>query len=231
MLGVDDQERHGGSIEDVNPVRTFHRWCALLCPRAATAQGLLHRLEFFAEGGASFSNQLNNVQVVAVSGTPPQEDTAITSASLRTTGRLFGGIRYWFNPHEALEASYSYAPTDVLLKEICTPNCGSLTATGITRTDFFAVNYVRTLHVRGRMRPFLTAGLGAVLTNQVIAQHLTNKAFAANFGGGFDFQVSRHWALRAEYRDWLFEMPQENDSSPTGLTHNSVPSVGFVFRF
>lgn len=61
------------------------------------AQDVLHRVEVFAEGGVSITNQVTLVEPIAITITPPpslpQVVVLTEHASLRTTGRLFAGVR------------------------------------------------------------------------------------------------------------------------------------------
>lgn len=204
--------------------------CAFLPTGTAVGQDLTHRFEVFAEGGASFSNK-QTLQITVSAGSPPQLLTTTDNRALLTTGRLFAGIRLWLDEHQAIEASYSYSPSDVTARDSCSPNCGFAFSTSPLRAHFIAGNYVHRLFPRRRIRPFLTAGLGGVFFHELFFQEFTGAEFAANFGGGFDCQLSPRWAVRTEYRDWIFQLPRQDHFTPGGLTHNQVPSVGLVFRF
>jgi opacity protein-like surface antigen len=53
------------------------------------------------------------------------------------------------------------------------------------------------------------------------------------YGGGFDYRVTKRWAVRVQYRGFLYKVPDFKVSNLfTGATGNlSEPSVGAVFRF
>lgn len=197
------------------------------------AQSSFHHVELFAEGGASFTNETTAVVgTVQLLGPPPAGDVTVTNASLRTTGRVFAGARFFLDSRDAIEASISYSPSDLLLRSVCNPNCGGTrTAVESLRAFLLAANYVRVFRSAARIEPFITLGAGLVAFDQVQTLRLGHDPFATNLGGGFDFRLSHRWALRAEYRDWIFEMPRESQATATGLTHNSVPSAGIVYRF
>ncbi|MGH9732149.1 MAG: hypothetical protein ACRD4A_10640, partial [Candidatus Acidiferrales bacterium] len=109
-----------------------------LTAQFAHAQEADKRFELFAEAGASFSNK-HTQDFFIFPGNIAQP--ASNTSSLLTTGRFFGGIRFWFDRHEALEASYSYSPSDLVFRDTCTPNCIDSSTTGTVRANFFAVNY------------------------------------------------------------------------------------------
>ena len=200
-----------------------------VCARSATPQTLLQRWEIFAEGGASISNN-HFIDSNSSSG------TVLNTIHVPTSGRLFTGFRFWFNNHESLEASYSYAPSNIVATSSCEQtNCGTVIVLSQARASFFSLNYAHSFRVRSRVRPFLTAGLGRININ-CVGRNPCFEAdpFTFNLGGGADVRLNRHWLVRVEYRDWLFEGIRLNDFfqfGATGLTHNQVPSVGLVFRF
>ena len=53
------------------------------------------------------------------------------------------------------------------------------------------------------------------------------------YGGGFDVPLARHMAFRAQYRGFVYKIP---DFEVTSLkvdkyTHSAVPSAGLAFTF
>ncbi|HEV2298804.1 MAG TPA: outer membrane beta-barrel protein [Candidatus Acidoferrales bacterium] len=155
-------------------------------------------------------------------------ETFVGNTSLRTTGRLFAGVRFKFTRHDAFDASYSYSPSDVITTgTLAQTNPASITKVSKAaplRANFFSFNYVRTFSFAHRWQPFLTAGIGLGYWSNFFA---SKDHFATNMGGGLGFSLTQHWALRAEYRNFIFQRPDQNGS----LTFNQIPSVGLVFRF
>lgn len=212
-----------------------------VCTLQTAAQSLPQKWEIFAEGGASIS-QDHFIDSNGAFG------TVLNTTHVPTSGRLFTGFRFWFNNHEALEASYSYSPSNIVETSFCEQvNCGGSIEESFARANFFSLNYVRSFRIRSRVRPFLTSGIGLMYIrrldhNIIFGGHpFTVKnpvyepdPFTVNLGGGVDVRLNNHWFFRAEYRDWLFEGPRQNDffsGGATGLTHNQVPSLGLAFRF
>ena len=181
------------------------------CAPLASAQPPRQRWEVFAEGGGSFWNN-HYLDSSVLFGTPLQTETLRRTTHVGASGRLFVGFRLWINTREALEASYSYATTDVSESRHCEEvNCGVGWSTSAARLHLFSVNYVRELRARGRLRPFLTAGVGLVYFQRIVGPIYDSDPFAVNLGGGVDVRLTRHWLLRGEYRDWLFEGPRQTD--------------------
>ncbi|MBO0862918.1 MAG: porin family protein [Chloracidobacterium sp.] len=92
-------------------------------------------------------------------------------------------------------------------------------------------------HVPGRifgLRPFALAGAGALTfnpTNNFGADTQAKAAFV--YGGGADYDINDHFALRLEYRGLLYKRPDFGLTAlnSDALTHTAQPSAGFLFRF
>src|SRR5262249_34857973 len=88
-------------------------------------------------------------------------------------------------------------------------------------------------------KPFALAGAGALTfspTNNLggIALGADRQAKAAFvYGGGADFGLTDHFALRLEYRGLVYHRPDFGLDflNANAVTHTAQPSVGFVFRF
>ena len=198
---------------------------------SAAAQAFHRKFELFAEGGVSTTNQFAQFEPGIVSIQPPEFVNFTVKSSLRTTGRLFAGMRLWVDKSQAFEASYSYSPSSLISRFTCSPSCTGLGIRTIPlRASFFAGNYIHTLPQIGRFRPFLTAGAGVLTFFQEGPGYVQHDPFTVNLGAGFDRDIARHWAVRTEYRDWIYEMPRFG-STASGLVHNMVPSIGPAFRF
>lgn len=199
--------------------------------QAARAQDSHPKFELFSEGGISTTNQFSSFQEGLISIQPLKFEFLSGKSSLRTTGRFFGGVRLWVDKNQALEASYSYSPGALVSSITCVGSCSGTFMESIPlRENFFAGNYVHTLPKFADLHPFLTAGAGGMNLAQQYAGSVKHDPFAVNLGGGLERPLSYHWALRAEYRDWIYDMPHFATSG-SGLVHNMVPSIGPVFRF
>ena len=53
------------------------------------------------------------------------------------------------------------------------------------------------------------------------------------YGGGADWNLTQHFALRAEYRGFVYERPDFDLAAlhSGATTHTAQPSAGIVFRF
>ena len=92
---------------------------------------------------------------------------------------------------------------------------------------------------RFRLSPYVLAEGGALVfdpTNNAFgsvagAQRQTTGVFV--YGGGADFPLVKHVALRAEYRGLVFSSPDFGlrALNTDKITHTAQPSAGLVFRF
>jgi opacity protein-like surface antigen len=81
---------------------------------------------------------------------------------------------------------------------------------------------------------FLLAGGGAMFFDPrtgSVGKEQTRGAFV--YGGGVDVPVSQHFFLRAQYRGFVYKIPDFELASLklNKYTHSAAPSVGLVFTF
>ena len=209
----------------------------VVCP--ASAQEPESRFELFAEiGGSFYTDKSELVQIPFLDITTglvvffPSRRTS----SHTTTGRLFTGIRYYFTRNNAVEASYSYSPSDLSETDLVMGSRGDseFVLVGQVRASFASFNYVRYVKPNGRWRSFVTGGLGFAHFNGLTSP----TKFSGSVGAGTDIDLHRWFALRAEYRLFLMARPKLSPDfvlggpgSPGGVLYNHVPSVGLVFKF
>jgi outer membrane immunogenic protein len=155
-----------------------------------------------------------------------------TSDGIRNSATNSGGVlvnyRRFFGVHHGVEVNYGYA--------LNTQNFVSSSGTLGLETHSHEVSgaYVFRLPLR-RFTPFVLAGAGALVfdpRNVQGADSQTRAAFV--YGGGADFNLSRHLFMRAEYRGFVYNSPTYNLTSLDGTdrtTHRAEPSIGFGVRF
>jgi opacity protein-like surface antigen len=88
-------------------------------------------------------------------------------------------------------------------------------------------------------RPFALAGAGALTFSPInnfggIAIGADTQAKAAFvYGGGGDYDINDHFALRLEYRGLVYKRPDFGLTplNSDAITHTAQPSAGFVVRF
>jgi outer membrane immunogenic protein len=150
------------------------------------------------------------------------------------TGGFLVGYRYHFNDWIAAEANYGYSRNTQ----------SYLNGSGLSRiqsniheaTAAFVVTPPITV---AKVKPFVLAGTGALVfdprngagTSIAGAQRQAKAAFL--YGGGVDYDLTHHLALRAEYRGLVYKTPDFNIPALNAdkVTHVAQPSAGIVIRF
>jgi opacity protein-like surface antigen len=159
-------------------------------------------------------------------------DSTSTSHSSTKSGGLLVGYSYQFNRWAGAEGNYGYTRN--------TQNfIGSFGQSGI-QTDVHEVtgSFVAHLPVKvSSVRPYALAGAGALIfdpTDRSLGSGIERQTKATFvYGGGVDFDLTRNFGVRAEYRGLLFKVPDFtlNSLNLDKVTHLAQPSVGFFIRF
>jgi opacity protein-like surface antigen len=147
------------------------------------------------------------------------------------TGGFLVGYRYHFNDWLAAEADYGYA-RDTQKYFASTgfsqvqSNIHEATAAVVVTPPLRVMN----------LKPFLLAGSGALVfdpRNASIAGAQRQAKAAFVYGGGVDYDLTQHLALRAEYRGLVYKTPDFNLAGLNAdkVTHTAQPSAGIVIRF
>ena len=150
------------------------------------------------------------------------------------TGGFLVNYRFHINGWLAAEASYGY---DRNTQQDFTPggNFG-IQANVHQATGALVVNLPVSVH---RMRPYVLAGAGALVFDPTGnaggfvsgAERQARPAFV--YGGGVDYRLVRHVALRVEYRGFVYDRPDFGIAALSSniTTHTAEPSAGLVFHF
>src|ERR1700676_2963725 len=147
------------------------------------------------------------------------------------TGGFLVSYRYHFNRWLAADASYGYARNTQ-------QNFGSSGPIGVPANVHQATGALVITAPRRvfKLHPYALAGAGALVFEPnaggfVSAQRQAKAAFV--YGGGVDYDLRKHFTLRAEYRGFVYERPDFGlDALHSGATaHTAQPSAGIVFRF
>lgn len=148
------------------------------------------------------------------------------------TGGVLVGYRYNLNNWIATEANYGWARNSQRY-------LGSF-GSGRVETNIHQVTgaAVVKLPAIARLRPYALAGGGVLIfdptsngSNLFGTSRETRGTFL--YGGGADLSLTRHLALRGEYRGFIYQAPSFNLSSLNShpWTHAAQPSAGIVLRF
>jgi len=153
--------------------------------------------------------------------------------SATETGGFLVGYRYHINKWLAVEQNYGF---DRNTQRFSTGGSSRVQSDIHTTTADLVVNVPVKFF---GLRPYVLGGSGALIF------HPTGNASAAVsgadtqakgvilYGGGADFGLTRHFALRAEYRGYIYKTPDFGlrSLSSDGWTHTAQPSAGLVYSF
>jgi len=144
------------------------------------------------------------------------------------SGGVLANYRFFFSNNHGVEVNYGYSRNTQGYALPVGPVGVSANQHEVTA----AYVYRRPMH---KITPFVEAGVGALVFDPRDLAGATAQTRAAFvYGGGADFNVTRHVFVRAEYRGFVYNSPTfellslvDNDRT----THRAEPSVGFGYRF
>jgi opacity protein-like surface antigen len=148
------------------------------------------------------------------------------------SGGVMAGYRFNFNKWLAVEGDYDYFRNHESFQasdsSMSIPtNVHAMTGIAIVKLPSFKVPAVK------RVSPFVLAGGGAMFFDprRGSVSEQTRAAFV--YGGGVDVPVSKHFLMRAQYRGFIYKIPDFEQASlkVDKYTHSAVPSAGLVFTF
>jgi opacity protein-like surface antigen len=163
------------------------------------------------------------------SGFFPKQTTkgAVTSKPM-SSGGLMTGVRVNLSNRFAFEGDYDYFRNDAKYVVNRGLNRVPMNVHGVTGTGIMRLPAFRNL------RPFALAGGGLMMfdprkTSAINTQ--TRGTFV--YGGGADIPVIKHVALRAQYRGFVYKVPDFDNSKfkADKFSHAAVPSAGLVLTF
>lgn len=189
-----------------------------------------------AQPAASFASERPR-QEVSLQGTgfftKDSQGRGISQDSTDTGGFLVG-YRYHFNAWLAAEANYGYVRNTQF----------NLTSSGTFNIQSNVHEATASLVVTppvaiARLRPYLLSGSGAFVFDPrgnaggVVTGAQRQAKAVSVYGGGADYDVTRHLSLRAEYRGLVYKRPDFGLSNLNSdvTTHTAQPSAGIVFRY
>lgn len=148
--------------------------------------------------------------------------------SSNDTGGILFGYRHFFTSHMGVEVDYGVSRSTESYNFGTGPEGVSANRHEVTG------EYVYRWHIQ-RFRPFVEAGGGAVVFDP---RHFvgdgTQARAAAVYGGGVDYDLTRRFYVRAEYRGLIYDSPTFDVPGTVGadrITHRAEPSLGIGIRF
>jgi hypothetical protein len=201
--------------------------CVLALPMASLAQanGRRSRFDLFLEGGGSFMTPKTTSQITGYSTSLFGPTVARETVTLQNSGRLFAGADFWFTQHDAIQASYAYNSADMTesTENLDPPVPGGWVGF-IERAHTLSFDYMHSFQAGSRWQVLVMAGIGRIWRTP-----LAPGSFVSNLGAGAEFSLTRHWGIRAEYRDFM--MPYPTAGFVGGMANNHAPTIGLVYHF
>jgi outer membrane immunogenic protein len=153
-----------------------------------------------------------------------------TDNGVQQSGTNSGGVlanyRFFFSRNQGVEVNYGYS--------LNSQNYGLESGPLGIKSDQheFSAAYVLR-HRLGGFTPFVEAGAaGLVFDPRDLAGASTQTRAAFVYGGGVDFDITKQFFVRAEYRGFVYDSPTFGLVQGTDrVTHRAEPSVGFGYRF
>jgi len=148
------------------------------------------------------------------------------------SGGFLVGYSYQFNEWAGVEGNYGYSRN-------FQNYFGSFGQSSI-QSDIHELTGSFVFHIPTKVshvRPYVLAGAGALIfdpTDRSVGNGIERQTKAAFvYGGGLNFDVTRNFGVRTEYRGLVYNVPDFTQTSLhlDKLTHLAQPSVGFFFRF
>ena len=181
--------------------------------------------------------QVENPSQITVQGTAlitkdSTSDAGSIARQSTKSGGFLVGYSYQFNSWAGAEGNYGYTRN--------TQNYfGSIGQSSI-QADIHEMTGSFVAHIPvhvANVRPYALAGAGALIfdpTDKVAVigvERQTKPTFV--YGGGVNFDLTRNFGVRAEYRGLVYKVPDFtlNNLNLDKVTHLAQPSVGFFFRF
>jgi opacity protein-like surface antigen len=183
-------------------------------------------------GITTWAQEVRNEVTVQGSGFFQKQTTSdgITNQPTNSAG-VMAGYRFNLTNLLAVEGDYDYFRNhETFLSGGTTMipmNVHAATATAVVKLPSFKMPLVK------RVSPFVLGGGGAMFFDPRTgsANEQTRGAFV--YGGGVSVPISKHFLVRAQYRGFVYKIPDFDIASlkTDKFTHSAVPSVGLVFAF
>jgi len=157
-----------------------------------------------------------------------------TSRTTTNTGGFLLGYRYHFNRWLSGEANYGY--------DRDTQRYFSTGGLSRVQSDVHTVTAAAVVNLPfriSRLNPYILGGGGSLVFHPTgnaggfVSGADTQAKGAFLYGGGVNYDLTRHWSLRAEYRGYVYKDADfgVKNLNTDNWTHTAQPSAGIVFRF
>jgi opacity protein-like surface antigen len=199
------------------------------------ALGLIVVVVAIAASTTTVFAQVERPSQISIQGTALKTKSSndqIPSNDASKSGGLLVGYSYQFSRWFGAEANYGYTRNTQKFVTFGSPSS--------IQANFHEVTGALVLHIPVNVRsvrPYVLGGGGALVfdpTEKFIvsgADRQTRGTFV--YGGGANFDITKKFGVRAEYRGLVYKVPDFGLDSLNldKFTHLAQPSVGFFVRF
>jgi opacity protein-like surface antigen len=199
------------------------------------ALGLIVVVVAIAASTTTVFAQVERPSQISIQGTAlitKSSNDQIPSNEASKSGGLLVGYSYQFSRWFGAEANYGYTRNTQKFVTFGSPSS--------IQANFHEVTGALVLHIPVNVRsvrPYVLGGGGALVfdpTEKFIvsgADRQTRGTFV--YGGGANFDITKKFGVRAEYRGLVYKVPDFGLDSLNldKFTHLAQPSVGFFVRF
>jgi opacity protein-like surface antigen len=179
--------------------------------------------------------QVEQHSQISVQGTAlitKSSNDQIPSNEASKSGGFLVGYSYQFSRWFGAEGNYGYSRN--------TQNFVTLGGPSALQANFHEVTGALVAHIPLNLRsvrPYVLGGGGALVFDPTDkftvagSERQTRGAFV--YGGGANFDITKSFGIRAEYRGLVYKVPDFSVDTLNldKFTHLAQPSVGFFFRF
>jgi outer membrane immunogenic protein len=196
-----------------------------------TILAMVTGLGLFATSALAQVEQPSQITVQGTALITKDSTTDSATNHATRTGGFLVGYSYQFNNWAGVEGNYGYTRNN--------QNYFGTFGQSSVRSDFHEVTGSFVFHIPLRVanvRPYALAGGGALIFDPVdnFSNGIDRQARGTFvYGGGANFDVTRNFGIRAEYRGLVYKAPdfKVDALNLDKFTHLAQPSAGFYFRF
>lgn len=180
-------------------------------------------------GISSWAQEIRHELTVQASGffTKQTTESGLTNKPTNSAG-VMAGYRFNLKRWVSIEGDYDYFRNDQKFlassgTTVLPMNVHAATGTAVVKLPAFKTLF-----------PFVLGGGGAMFFDPrggSVMKEQTRGAFV--YGGGVDIPMFRRVALRAQYRGFIYKIPDFEHSTlrVDRYSHSAVPSAGLIFAF
>ncbi len=178
--------------------------------------------------GIALAQEARHEFTVQGSGFYTKETTGSgVTSSPSYSGGFMAGYRFHLSRRISLEADYDYFRNS---QKFFAPTGASAVSTNVHGAT---ANVVFNLPEFRKVRTFALAGGGTLFFDPRKGNLESQTQGTFVYGGGADLPLTRHIAIRGEYRGFVYKAPDFKvaEFRTDKYTHSAVPSIGLVFNF